>query len=157
MVTIIPPRPEYNRFDIPESTRQDEKFENFVLSALLPPELYTLLESNNNLMMKDSNTGFEFRVQCRHRFSLISNSLTFANPSHPDQDITRQSFFFLLGLGGSPGSPEEVYLLNTQDCPHGYLLKRYLKNKAISINQPVPSALLWKNVTPLKYKRKKIA
>lgn len=157
MVTIIPPRPENNRFAIPESTRQNEEFENFVLSILFPSELYTLLERSDNLKLKDNTTGIEFYIQCKHRFSIISNSLTFFKQSHINSINNPQPLFLVLGLGGAPEVPGAIYLINIADCPHHHLFKRHLKNKAVDIDQPVPSTLLWKDVRPLKPKVKRRA
>ncbi|PVD53731.1 hypothetical protein DC498_04255 [Terrimonas sp.] len=150
MVAIIPPKPEYNRFVIPDSLRKAEQFEKFVLTNLFPPKLYTVIGSAG-LKLRDNATGFEFHLVCRHHYSLISNSFTFV------ANRNNIPVFFVLGLGGSAETPNEVYLANFQDCPYMHLFKRHLKNKAIITNQPVSSAALWKHSPKIEAAEKKIA
>ncbi|MFT3945965.1 MAG: hypothetical protein QM763_03235 [Agriterribacter sp.] len=150
MVAIIPPSPEYNRFVIPDSLRKAEQFEKFVLNNLFPPKLYTVIE-RTGLKLRDNATGLEFHLECRHHYSLISNSFAFIPENNGNND------FFVLGLGGSTESPNEIYLANFRDCPYMHLFKRHLKNKAIATNQPVSSAALWKHIPQLEVAEKKIA
>ncbi|MCC6289229.1 MAG: hypothetical protein IT249_15220 [Chitinophagaceae bacterium] len=150
MVAVIPPKPEYNRFVIPDNFRKKKQFEKFVLNNLFPPKLYTVID-RIGLKLRDNATGLEFHLKCRHHYSLISNSFTFTLQKKRNND------FFVLGLGGSGESPNEIYLANFQDCPYMHLFKRHLKNKAIATNQPVSSATLWKHTLQLEVAEKKIA
>ncbi|MFT3747911.1 MAG: hypothetical protein QM768_06320 [Agriterribacter sp.] len=150
MVAIIPPQPEYNRFVIPDNPRKTEQFEKFVLNNLFPPGLYTVID-RKVLKLRDNATGFEFHLECRHHYSLISNSFTFIAGRNGTPD------FFILGLGGSAEAPSEVYLVNFQDCPYTHLLKRHLRNKAIITSQPVNSPTLWKHSPKIEAAEKKIA
>lgn len=150
MAAIIPPQPEYNRFVIPESLRKAEQFEKFVLNNLFPPKLYTVID-HTGLILRDNATGFEFHLDCRYHYSLISNSFTFIT------DRKGTPVFFVLGLGGSAVAPNEVYLANFQDCPYMHLFKRHLKNMTIITNQPVSSSTLWKHGPKVGAAGKKIA
>lgn len=157
MVTTIPPRPEYNRLNIPECVRQEDEFENYVLHFLFPENQYSLIERSYYLKLRDNITGSEFYIQCKHRFSLISNAVTFSKSFHADQYKIDRPVFFVLGLGGLPGTPNGIYMVSLDDCPYIYPLRRHLKNKSIDINQPVSSSFLWKNIPVLERKRKKRA
>ena len=157
MVTIIPPQPEYNRFAIPESIRKDEKFEDFVLKTLFSSDIYTLLDRSKGLKLRDNISGIEFYIQCKHRFSLITNNLSFSASPHLSTAESKTNIFLVLGLGGSAEHPYEVFVINFEDCPSKHLFKRHLKNKSVNVTQPLSSALLWKDILPLKVKAKKRA
>lgn len=157
MATIIPPKPEYNRLDIPESFRLNEKFEHFVLNTLFPESLYTLLAKDQNVKLKDNATGVEFYIHCEHRFSLIANNFTFPASPHIGSGKSRKKIFLVLGLGGTADAPYEIFLTDFEDCPQKHLYKRHLKNKSISTNQAVGAATLWKDVVQLKRKERKRA
>lgn len=162
MPAIIPPKPEYNRFEIPESFHKNEQFENFVLHHLFPPALYTLMDQTSGslqsagrsrkkllpsgLLLRDNSTGIEFYAECKYRYGLIANSFRFSKYPQIGRNkaYTERSFFLVLGLGGSASAPGDVFLANFKDCPHVHLFKRHLAGKAIAINVPVHPESLWK-------------
>ncbi|MBX2923165.1 MAG: hypothetical protein KF746_13280 [Chitinophagaceae bacterium] len=156
MVTIIPPQPAYNRLTIPDSGRKAGQFEDFVLNTLFPAGQYTLIERGADVKLKDNTTGMEFYIVCMHRYSLISNSFKFSKDDSRDSRNLK-SYFFVLGLGGSPQAPSEIYLANFKDCPYMHLFKRHLRSKIIAANKPVFSAALWKYETLPEVPRKKTA
>lgn len=158
MVTIIPPRPLYNRFEIPDNSGKNEEFEKFVLRNLFPKQHYSLAVQNPGYLQNtDSNrqtgyilcdaaTGLEFYIHCRYCHALIANGFKFRKTHQLDQHILYKShpIFLILGLGGTPGAPNEVFLSNFEDCPTEHLLKRHLKGKSIPVNQFIPFSDLWK-------------
>lgn len=172
MATVIPPKPENNRFVIPDRLRKGDDFQNFVISTLFPSDLYTVInrtpgylrnaknaKSNNQnavLTLRDHSNGFEFNIQCRHKYAFIANSFTFSKNLNPN---TRHELpvFLILGLGGEAGKPSEVFLTNAKDCPHISLFKRHLKNKSIPISKAVSSATLWAHNSLNQFAKKEIA
>ncbi len=175
MAAIIPPKPEYNRFEIPERFRKDEQFESFVLHHLFPPELYTLIDHASGnlqnagrsrkqtmqpaLLLRDNSNGLEFYAACKYRYGLIANSFRFSMSPQIGRYKTysERSFFLVLGLGGSANAPTEVFLANFKDCPHEHLLKRHLVGKAIPTHIPVHPESLWKQETRHDFLSKQIA
>ncbi|MBX3253572.1 MAG: hypothetical protein KF862_05470 [Chitinophagaceae bacterium] len=175
MATIIPPKPEYNRFEIPDSFRKGQDFEDFVIAHLFPNELYTLIRRSADyhqnkqdfqesslypdFTLRDNATGIEFFVECKYRYSLIANSFRFSKSYQIERYKTYNDrpFFLVLGLGGSAAAPAEIFLANFKDCPYVHLFKRHLRNKSIPVNKPVLSAELWKHEFPLRFPEKKIA
>jgi hypothetical protein len=146
MVTIIPPKPEYNRFYIPDNCRNGEPFENFVLQHLFPKKHYTLISSTQPLfVLKDKATGVEFCVECKYRSSVIANSFSFSKASQKEQDkkSTDRPIFLVVGLGGSCETPNQVFLMNFQHAEYVTLNKRHIHGWEIAKNTPVSSAHLW--------------
>lgn len=171
MVTIIPPKPEYNRFEIPDNSGKNKEFEKYVLQNLFPQQYYTLIDPKPGKMLKvknihrtdfilhDSITGLEFKIQCKYHHALISNSFRFSENFQENKNIsyTGHQTFLVLGLGGSPDSPNEVYLSNFKDCPNQHLLKRHLKGKFISGTQIIRISDMYKQETKRVVLSKKIA
>lgn len=146
MVTIIPPKPEYNRFYIPDNCRNGEPFENYVLQHLFPKKHYTLISSTQPLfVLKDKATGLEFCVECKYRSSVIANSVSFSKASQIEQNKTHtdRPIFLVLGLGGSCDTPNQVFLMNFLQAECVMLNKRHIHGWEIAKNIPVPSAHLW--------------
>ncbi|MGN6494666.1 MAG: hypothetical protein ACTHLE_21930 [Agriterribacter sp.] len=172
MATVIPPKPENNRFHIPDSFRKGDEFQDFVINTLFPPALYTVVNrspgylrnaenSKGNtsypvLTLRDHSNGFEFNIECRHRHALIANNFRFAGnlPFNIRQELP---VFLILGLGGEAGKPTDVFLTNFKDCPPVSLFKRHLKNKSIPVNNAVLSARLWTHEPLSQLVKKEIA
>ncbi len=157
MVQIIPPKPEYNRFEIPESFGKNLVFEKFILQNLFPQQYYSMIDSASDYLSKvdnfhrpdfilrDSSSGFEFYIRCKYHHALISNSFRFNKSLQADQSVyfTEKPIFLVLGLGGSPDSPNEIYFSDFNDCPNEHLLKRHLKGKFITTNQVIRISDMW--------------
>ena len=159
MATIIPPRPLYNRVEIPGNFCKHAQFENFVRSILFPPALYTWLSpagshlqnikhaenqgSLSGFIIQDNTTGFEFSVECRYHHSLIANSCSFFEQHKFSGDDTRRPAFLILGLGGTEGSPNAVFLADLKASSYKHFYKRHLLGKSIATLAPVPSSALW--------------
>lgn len=159
MVQIIPPNPENNRFFIPDSNGNNSEFERFVIQNLFPKQYYSITNQNSGYLSKvenirqpdfslrDSATGFEFCIQCKFHYALISNSFRFGIITQVDLNTssnTCRPVFLVLGLGGTPDSPNEIYFSNFNDCPNEHLLKRHLKGKFIPAGQIIRISDIWK-------------
>ena len=146
MVTIIPPKPEYNRFYIPDSCRNAEQFENFALEHLFPKKHYTLVSSSKPFfVIKDKATGLEFCVECKYRSSVIANGFSFSKTSFNEGDKTDSGrpHFLILGLGGTCDAPNQVFLMNFAQAQCVMLYKRHIHGWEIAKNVPVSSTYLW--------------
>jgi len=161
MVTIIPPKPEYNRFYVPESFRKGTEFENFVLRHLFPEQYFALVSRTPDYLqnadrfqersmepdfiLRDRITDIEFYVECKYRSSLIANSFQFAKAKQIERYKTyvARPFFIVLGLGGMCETPNQVFLMNFQHSQYAMLYKRHIREFEIAKNTPVASAQLW--------------
>lgn len=174
MVALIPPKPQYNSFEVPTRISKDHLFENFVLNHLFPSGLYTCIPQTgyfkntgrfpkkiltNRLLLRDNTSGFEFHVACKYHFGFIANSFTFSKmlPVGSYKGETDRPLIWILGLGGTAEAPLELFLVNTEVCPYVHLHKRHLAGKAISATVPVEPASLLKQLLPTGFLSKRIA
>lgn len=157
MVTIIPPASIFNEVQIPAGQHKQLQFEEYVISTLFPEPYYLqmaipFIGSNPierssaapNFFLKDKTTGKKFYIECRYRSSCIANSLQLPEGFKLTQGrITEPpTYFIVLGLGGLPENPAQVFLINLQACKYLVLYKRHLKGKEIAHHHFIDSSVL---------------
>lgn len=161
MAIVIPPKPQYNRFEIASKSRDNIPFQKYVFNVLFPPHLFTLVKRTSNslpnsaeqgFILRNHSNGFEFYIECRHHYSLIANSFKF-NKSSRFERYEGRPLFLILGLGGSAENPNEIFLANFNDCPVESLRKRHLCSKSIPADKAVTSSALLKQEDNLTFKK----
>lgn len=161
MVAIIPPASIFNEVQIPAVQRKQLQYEKYVISTLFPEPHYTQQvlpvtrrgrirsntnrPANPNFILKDNRTSKEFYVECRYRSSCIANSLQLPEVVQLPDDRSAEppSYFIVLGLGGEPENPAQVFLINVKACKYLVLYKRHLKGKEIAQHHFIDSSVLW--------------
>lgn len=160
MVAIIPAKPEYNRFLIPESKRNVQAFKNYVLKTLFPKEYYSLKEeTDTGFILSDNVSGNLFLIECRHKFSLIANGLKFSRSIDTSKTKIKAGLpsFLVVGIGGSESTPTEIFMINFADKLNAQLLKRHLRSKAIPTDKAIVLSDFLKEGPKLSLSRKKTA
>lgn len=158
MVTIIPPE-SFKSCHIPEINGNNGQFSEFARKVLLPEGKFLLTnivegEHFHQLFtFQDITTGLEFTVECLFRLGFIANGF------HPVEYpfIRKERHFIILGLGGTPERPNQVFLLPFQDCHRNVLKKRHLFKKAINTQSSISSSQLWENSNLQTLVRKNVA
>lgn len=157
MVTIIPPV-HLKTCCIAEMKGNEEGFETYVFTTILPSKKYVLTHRIKNqhrtsYSFQDKTTGLEFTVECIFRTGIIANSVQTA----PKSKNRKTSHFLILGLGGTADKPDQVFLVNLNDCPYTILSKRHLQHNHINAAKALTSAQLRRTLLIPDYPAKKVA
>lgn len=162
MVTIVPPASIFNKVLIPETQHHQQQFQDYVLQTLFPSPAYipqsmqekSMFDAHHWLQhglqpqffLKDQSTGTPFVVACKYRTGCIAHSFQLAQSLTLEHKCTQLviPYFFVLGVGGTPDQPAQVFLINLQESQYLVLYKRHLKGKDIAANTHILPQLLWK-------------
>lgn len=158
MVTIIPPEG-FKSCHIPEITSNNGQFSEFTRKVLFPEGKFLLVNIVERehfhplFTFQDLTTGLEFTVECLFRLGFIVNGF------HPVEYpfIRKERHFIILGLGGTPERPNQVFLLPFRNCHRNVLKKRHLFTKAINSQSSISSSQLWENSSLQTLVRKNVA
>lgn len=163
MITVITPLLQTSNI-IPETFRKGKRFEDYVRRYLFPKENYKLIYRGSghvqnakecagtilkpDFKFQDISTKKTFYLDCLFRTALITNcyQLSKAFQQGNDQKYKDADYFLLLGLGGKPELPNQVFLLKLVDCQYIIIQKRHLATKEIQTNQPVSPLQLWQHM-----------
>ncbi len=163
MITVITPVLQTSNIT-PETFRKGKLFEDYARRHLFPKEYYKLIHRGSvpgqnskectakilepDFTLRDMFTKKAFYLDCLFRTALITNCYQFSkafqqgnNKKYKDADC-----FLLLGLGGKPELPNQVFLLKLVDCQYIIIQKRHLATKEIKTNQPVSPLQLWQHM-----------
>ena len=150
-----------NIINTPETYITGERFENYIRERLFTRNGYTLVTKTHgyaenkddfiedtlgpDLKFRSVKTGKEFFVEAKYRSYFYRNAVEWCKP-HQIKRFKRIAqntpIYVVIGVGNSPDSPEQVFLLPLDDIRYTKLFKSFLRKYEISAASPVDDTLL---------------
>ncbi|WP_342304394.1 hypothetical protein [Methanolobus sp. ZRKC5] len=130
-----------------ENIKKGDDFEKFVVN-LFPENKFTIVEwttdsmrkhnryveadTRPDLLIRHNLSGDEFYIECKYRSYAFENKITWTNKEqlkrYQDFDREREApVFVLIGLGGSPEKPDNLYWIPLEDAKYTELYISYMK------------------------------
>lgn len=150
-----------NIINTPETYITGERFEHYVREKLFTRNGYTLVTKAHgyaankddfiedtlgpDLKFRSVKTGKEFFVESKYRSYFYRNAVEWCQPHQIKRfkRIARTTpVYVVIGVGNSPDSPEQVFLLPLDEVRYTKLFKSSLKKYEIPVASPVDDALI---------------
>ncbi|OGO41629.1 MAG: hypothetical protein A2137_00175 [Chloroflexi bacterium RBG_16_58_8] len=145
----------------PESYVKGDEFERFVMERLFPREEYNLLHKTHDYSSNRDNfiassklpdfkfvsvaNRLQFYVEAKFRSKYHNGVLEWCKPFQLKRyrDINNiVPVLIVVGLGGKPGRPEQVFLIPMQHIQFVKLFPSFLKRYEIPVNRCVSESYL---------------
>lgn len=146
--------PKYKKeYGTPQEFIMGEEFEEFALN-LFPDEEYILLnrthdfETNEMRYVEESKyydfklehrqTGYRFAVECKYRSNLYQDKFNWAKEFQMKRykdykrDNQPNGYYVMMGLGGKPGYPNQIFLVPLLDIKYVGLFKSFLEKYRVT-------------------------
>jgi hypothetical protein len=119
---------------IPESFEKGEKFEDYIRKEIFKKNKYIIVERSHNyktnkgdyvestlkpdFKFRNKSTQKEFYLEAKYRTKLHNGRLKWSNLKQIKrykEYSTELPFYTVIGLGGSPGNPENLYMIEVNN------------------------------------------
>ncbi len=140
-------------YGTPQEFVMGEEFEQFSLN-LFPDQEYKLLnrthdfETNELRYVEESKfydfklehrqTGYKFAVECKYRSNLFHDKFNWAKEfqikryKEYDSKNPNQDYYVMMGLGGEPGYPTQIFLIPLSDIEYVGLFPSFLNKYGVT-------------------------
>ena len=149
----------------PSSFVKGEEFENYARDVIFTQDKFELDHkshdySNNkgdyittslapDFIFTSKKSKKQFCVEIKYRSKYFNNAIEYCKKHqfkrYKDYD-KKKPVFILLGVGGLPYDPDELFLFPIRKVKYTKLFESVLKEYKIHTNSPYPENLLWKNL-----------
>lgn len=153
----------YNEISKPDTFAKGEEFEKYVRKYIFPLDLYNLKHkthgyNDNNkdydeesrdpdyiLVSRKSNKAFHLEVKFRSYFydNAVKWCKSYQFKRYCEYDKERP-VFIILGVGGTPENPDNLYLFPLRKIRYTKLFRSVLEKYRIPLDKPYPESKLWK-------------
>jgi len=147
----------------PESFDKGEDFENYIQKYLFPKEKYDIVHQTQDyvknkdryvettklpdFMFKSKDTKKQFYIEAKFRSSYFDDSIEWGKEYQLKRylEINKETpVFIVIGVGGSAGSPKEIFVVPIKHIKYTKLFKSVLKKFEFKTKQIINPHQLWR-------------
>lgn len=152
-----------NHIETPKGFKKGETFEQYIENKIFTPDNYKIVEKTHNYITNKKNyveastkPDFKFRdkinkeefyIEAKFRkkdFKGKYEWCTIQQLKRYQEHHKEKPVFILLGIGGTPLYPEELFLIPLKDAKYTGLFPKSIEKFKIEIDEKIESKRLWK-------------
>jgi hypothetical protein len=137
----------WNEITTPKTYRMGEEFQDYVRNKLFPKDKYTILHRTHDFVtnkddfvestsepdfkFKSISSGRMFFVEAKYRSDYYHGVIEWRKQYQLNryQEINQRTpVFVVLGVGGKPDAPNQVFLMPVRDIKYSKLFRSFLKS-----------------------------